>query len=267
MNPGIPKSADPATVPGSAPRSQARVTVVLPAFNEQANLGRLLERIDESMSEAHLAYQVVVVDDGSTDNTLAVLKGYESQVPLTIVRHETNQGLGSAIRDGLLFASERAAANDVIITMDADETHTPGLILRMLGMIREGHDVVIASRYQPGSRSVGVPIWRRFLSACASLLFRMLFPTPGVHDFTCGYRAYRAGALKLAISSYGGRLVDHDGFQCMVDLLLKLRKLKLVIGEVPVVLRYDLKEGQTKMPVARTVRDTLALLVKRRLGF
>lgn len=267
MKPGIPESAHFASVTDSASKGHAKVTVVLPAFNEQANLGRLLDRIDEAMAEAKLAYRVIVVDDGSTDGTLDVLKKYETQVPLTILRHELNQGLGIALRDGLLLASESAGNNDAVITMDADETHTPGLILRMMGMIREGHDVVIASRYQRGSRSVGVPFSRRFMSGCASLLFRIVFPTPGVRDFTCGYRAYRGGALKLAIASYGDRIVDTDGFQCMVDLLLKLRRLKLVFGEVPVILRYDLKEGQTKMRITRTALQTLALLVRRRLGF
>lgn len=218
------------------------------------------------MEEANLAYRLIVVDDGSTDGTAAVLAECRSRFPLTVLHHDTNLGLGSAIRDGLLLAAQESGDNDVVVTMDADETHTPELTLRMVEGIREGHDVVIASRYQRGSRTVGVPLIRRFLSGSASLLFRCVFPTPGVRDFTCGYRAYRGGALKLAIASYGDRFVEADGFQCMVDLLLKLRKLNLAMGEVPLILRYDLKEGQTKMRLAKTAFQTLALLSRRRLG-
>jgi dolichol-phosphate mannosyltransferase len=250
----------------TAPWRYAGVTIVVPAFNEEANLGRLLTCIDEAMEGAHLACRLIVVDDGSTDRTSEVLTECQSRFPLTILRHEKNKGLGSAIRDGLLLAAKESADDDVVVTMDADETHTPELTLQMLAAITEGRDVVIASRYRRGSRTVGVPLIRRFLSGSASLLFRCVFPTPGVRDFTSGYRAYRCGALKLAIASYGDRFVEPDGFQCTVDLLLKLRKLNLVMGEVPLILRYDLKEGETKMRLVKTTLQTLALLSRRRLG-
>ena len=95
---------------------------------------------------------------------------------------------------------------------------------------------------------------------------RVVFPTPGVSDFTCGYRAYRAEALQQAYAQYGDSLVDQDGFQCMVDILLKLRKLPLIFGEVPLILRYDLKRGQSKMRIMRTAANTLRLLWRRRFG-
>lgn len=134
-------------------------------------------------------------------------------------------------------------------------------------MIQEGFDVVIASRYQPGSRVLGVPWFRRIMSFSASWLFRILFPTPGVRDFTCGYRAYRAGALRKAIDHYGPSFVDQTGFQCMVDIILKLRTMDVIFGEVPMLLRYDLKGGGSKMRVYKTAKSTLLLLVKRRMGW
>ncbi len=261
-----PTFAQSAATAREASRKRARVIVVLPAYNEEANLGRLLEKIDDAMAESNFPYQVVVVDDGSHDKTFEILNGYSTQIPLVVSRHDVNQGLGATIRDGLLMASKIASDNDVIVTMDADETHTPGLILRMVRMIREGHDVVIASRYQPGSRVYGVSLPRRLASFSASWLFRVLFPIRGVRDFTCGYRAYRGAVLNTALSRYGDQFLDADGFQCMVDILLKLRKLPVIFGEVPMVLRYDLKESLSKMRVGRTIRQTLALLVIRRLG-
>ena len=130
----------------------------------------------------------------------------------------------------------------------------------------EGHDVVIASRYREGSRAVGVPLLRRVMSTGASWLFRTVFPIHGVRDYTCGYRAYRAQVLKDAIARYGDQFFDQDGFQCMVDILLKLSRMHLIFGEVPFILRYDYKEGSSKMNVGKTVRDTLGLMWKRRLG-
>jgi dolichol-phosphate mannosyltransferase len=136
----------------------------------------------------------------------------------------------------------------------------------MMRMINEGYDVVIASRYRAESRVYGVPIMRRVMSGGAAWLMRAVFPTRGVRDFTCGFRAYRASALRSAVSRYGDDFVNQEGFQCMVDILLKLRTMDLVFGEVPFVLRYDRKGGESKMRVWRTARQTLRLLVERRLG-
>jgi dolichol-phosphate mannosyltransferase len=95
---------------------------------------------------------------------------------------------------------------------------------------------------------------------------RIVFPTPGVSDYTCGYRAYRAEALQQAYARFGSGLVNQDGFQCMVDVLLKLRTMPLIFGEVPMILRYDLKRGQSKMRIAQTTVKTLRLLWLRRFS-
>src|SRR5260370_1091823 len=197
-----PLSTRPGGQTAEAPVRRSKVLVVLPAYNEEANIGALLDRIDEAMVESGLDYQVIVVDDGSQDRTFEVLSEYSKRLPLTVSSHQVNQGLGVTIRDGLLLAAQVAGKNDIVITMDADETQTPWLIPRMVRMIREGHDVVIASRYQPGARVYGVPLARRLASYGASWLFRILFPTSGVKDFTCGFRAYLGSVLTSAASRY-----------------------------------------------------------------
>jgi dolichol-phosphate mannosyltransferase len=245
---------------------QRKVIVVLPAYNEAPTLGRLLDHIGESMDDARLNYLVVLVDDGSADATGAIAREHSRNMAMTVIRHEVNQGLGATIRDGLVTAMRPAADHDIIITMDADDTHSPGLILRMVEMVREGFDVVIASRYQSGSRVIGVPFHRRVLSRAASLLFQCVLPIKGVKDYTCGYRAYRADVVKRVLAEYGDEFLMRDGFECMVDLLLKLGRMGAIIGEAPFILRYDCKEGQTKMKLSRTIRKSLLLLVKRRFG-
>jgi len=245
-----------------------QVIVVLPAYNESSGIASLIQNIQNALSEAHLAHRVLVVDDGSTDESPRILTGLTRSVSkLQVVRHEVNQGLGAAIRDGLHIAAEAAEDDDIIVTMDADETHAPALILRMVASLREGYDVVIASRYQPGSRVVGLPAWRELLSTGASTIFRAVFPIRGVRDYTCGYRGYRASILKGAIAQYGASFVDQEGFACMVDILLKIRGSGAVFGEVPMVLRYDRKHGASKMHVGKTIVSTLKLLVRRRLGY
>lgn len=244
----------------------SRIIVVLPAYNEEANIGSLLRNIFESLTEDNQGFSIIVVDDGSSDGTGRILEECSHEFPILVERHEHNQGLGAALRDGLRRAADMAGERDIIITMDADESHTPGLMIRMIRMIREGYDVVIASRYQRGSRIYGLSLRRKIVSWLASKLMRAVFPTPGVSDYTCSYRAYRAVALKQAYLQFGDDLVDQDGFQCMVDILLKLRRLPLIFGEVPMILRYDLKRGQSKMRLWHTGKRTLHLLWKRRLG-
>ncbi len=241
------------------------VWIVLPAYNEARNLGTLLKRIDEALTDERMPYQVIVVDDGSYDETFEVAAGASTTLPVMVEHHSHNQGLGATVRDGMLIVCEKGGERDILITLDADNTHTPGLIARMVRMIREGHHVVIASRYRPGSRVRGVPLLRRLLSRVASLVMRILFPIKGVRDYTCGFRAYDLGTLRQAVDQSGPGFFDQDGFQVMVDILLKLRKQPdLIFGEVPLILRYDQKEGESKMQIGSTIGKTLRLILRHR---
>ena len=250
----------------SAGRRRQHIWIVLPAYNEAASLPQLLDRIEGAMAEADLAYQILLVDDGSVDSTLQIAEDAARRLPLTIEEHPQNKGLGKTIRDGLTKAAELADPDDILVTMDADNSHTPELVWRMVRQVREGYDVVVASRYRPGSRVLGLSWFRRALSYWGSWLFRLVLPIRGIRDFTCGYRAYRAEVMQQALADHGPRFFDQEGFQCMVDILLKLRRRDLIFGEVPMVLRYDLKEGASKMRLGMTIRDTLLLILKRRFG-
>ena len=243
------------------------IFVVLPAYNEEQALPHLLDSLIENLSDERRDYSIIVVNDGSSDRTGEVVDSYEARHSIIALHNATNKGLAETMRRGLLEAVSRAGPKDIIVTMDADNTQPAGLALRMIRAIREGNDVVIASRYREGSQVRGVPIVRRLLSRVASWLFRIFFPIRGVRDYTCGYRAYRADITKSLIEQYGPEFISERGFSCMIDILLRLRERDLVFGEVPLVLRYDLKPGRTKMRVLETIFDTLRLLFRRRLTF
>ena len=123
----------------------------------------------------------------------------------------------------------------------------------MVTLIQAGKDVVIASRYADGGKEVGLSHARHIFSGGASFLLRLFFPIPGARDYTCGYRAYRVELLQRAFRVYGPELIEERGFTCMAELLIKLGKLGARLGEVPLILRYDLKSGPSKMKVMATI--------------
>lgn len=237
------------------------IYIILPAYNEETALAALLARIKSTMETALFKYEVIVVNDGSTDKTLEIAQKQSSVIPLRIVDHGCNKGLGEAWKSGLVMASRIAHDEDIIVTMDADNTHSPDLIPHMASKIEQGHDVVIASRHVRGAREVGLSFYRRLLSKASSLCFRFCFPMEGVKDYSCGFRAYRAATIQKAVGTYGTMFVEETGFTCIADVLLKLRKLKIRVCEVPLVLRYDYKDGASKMRVFRTIRRSLMLII------
>ena len=239
-----------------------KVWILLPAFNEARNLPPLIEGVINVLNAEGMSYGIVVVDDGSQDGTGSVARTYAARLPVEVVSHERNLGLARAMETGLRVVGERAAEDDVVVTMDADNTHPPELILRMLEEIRAGADVVIASRYVAGGAEEGVPPLRRLLSGGISALLRLRFRLRGVRDYSSGYRAYRSGLLQHADRRYGARLISAPGFSVMAEILIKLRPFHPRIVEVPLRLRYGLKRGSSKLCILRTVREYAVLLAR-----
>ena len=241
-----------------------KIWIVLPAYNEEKALPHLIEALVEDLTDEKREFEIFIVNDGSQDRTAEVAMAYSSKAPVRIFDNGTNKGLAETLRSGLLESIKLAARHDIVITMDADNTHPAGLVVRMVRLIQEGNDVVIASRYRNGSYVRGLPMYRRLLSYAGSWLCRILFPIRGVRDYTCGYRAYRVAVLSELISRHGENFISEKGFASMVDILLRLREQQSIFAEVPLILRYDLKPGPSKMNVSKTIKETLSLLVRRR---
>lgn len=239
----------------------ADVVVLLPAYNEEPAIGPLLERIAEAL--AGRSYQVVVVDDGSTDRTLDEARRFLERLPLAIVPRNANGGLGAAMATGIAHV-RRQDHRGVLVTMDADNTQDPALIPGMVDEIERGADLVVASRFVSGGSAVGVPLYRRVLSGGASVLFGVAIGARGVRDYTCGYRAYRMELIER-IGRRFHPLIRARGFAVMTELLAKAAAENARCVEVPLVLRYDLKPGRSKLRLIPTLVEYARVLLLARL--
>ncbi len=241
--------------------------VVLPAWNEERVIGPTLAALATAVRGHESAYDAVLVDDGSSDGTVAEAERAVSAagggLPLTVLRHEANRGLGAALRTGLYWCLDRAGDTDVIVTLDADNTHPPALIPALVASLDERHELAIASRYRAGSSVRGVPWHRRLLSEGSRLVLSALFPVPGVRDYTCCFRAYRVPLLRRARLVWGDELCTARGFEAVLDLLLRLRPLGVRAVEIGFPLDYGERVGASKMKVLRTVGTSLALVARR----
>lgn len=242
------------------------ITVVLPAYNEEKSIVPLIESIQKTAKKRWLEkVTIIIVDDGSADKTAKKVAALQDE-QVVLIKHEENKGLGEAIKTGLFHAVNFSPDVDIVITMDSDNTHPPGLITNMIMKLDEGNDVVVASRYRSGARTIGVKRYRQFLSFGMSILFQILLPVTGVRDYSSGFRAYRADLLRQAFEKWGDDFVSEPGFSCMVDILLKLNRLDAIANEVPLILRYDHKSDKSKMNVAKTIKDTLSLAFRERFA-
>lgn len=244
------------------------IFVIFPAFNEERVIRPTLLALADAM-RGGAEFRAVLVDDGSTDRTVAEAERAASErgadLPLTVLRHGTNRGLGAGLRTGIYWCLDRAGDEDVVVTLDADNTHPPALIPTLVAKLAEGYDLSIASRYRAGAEVHGVPAHRRALSDLGRLVFQVLYPIPGVRDYTCCFRAYRAPLLQRARVVYGESLCTARGFEAVMDLLLRLAPLGMRVAEIGFVLDYGERVGQSKMKVLRTIRSTIGLLARRRI--
>lgn len=225
-----------------------KLIVLLPVFNEEQGIAQLLDRL-AAVSFDGLELYVIAADDGSHDSTGQILANYSRLPRFEVITHSLNRGLGETVRDLFERAAQIVDADDVVVRLDADDTHDPAVIPAMIEKLDAGADVVLASRFQEGGGQVGVHGRRRLLSAFANKLMHAVFPIPGVREYTCGFRAYRGEIVTRAIGTFGNDFIQLKGlgFTSTLEKLVKLRLLGARFEEVPFTLRYDLKESESKM--------------------
>ncbi|MFA5974892.1 MAG: glycosyltransferase family 2 protein [Elusimicrobiota bacterium] len=238
----------------------SKLYILLPAYNEETALRRLIPDIDEVARSMGMPYEVVLVDDGSRDGTPAVVQELSPRVPLRHLRHATNQGYGAALNTGYTWIVLHAQPQDLVISLDADNTHSPAYFPSMVQKLMEGYDVVTCSYSMPGGKASGIPPKRRLFSKVANLIFRLGFHVPGTLSYTNGFRVYRVGILQRTYSRYHDPLINETGFPGGTELLLKVSREGARTAEVPFTLHYENRGADSKIRVTRTIFCYLKLL-------
>lgn len=225
------------------------IWIVLPAFNEEASLAKLLTGLDTTLKAHAEAYRIVVVDDGSRDSTPEILASFLPKIPLDVITHPINRGLGETERDGFEYVAARCGREDVVVRVEGDDTHDAEYILSLISKLSDGFDVVNTSRFQPGGGQLGVDAYRGFISRCANMFMSLVFGIPNVRDYSCGFRAYRGSVIQDAVRIFGNNFVQLRGlgFTSTLEMIVKLHLLGCRCAEVPFVLRYDQKQSPSKM--------------------
>lgn len=245
-----------------------RFFVLVPVLNEAANLPRLSQSLDALHREFRERFdvQVLLVDDGSVDETAALAQqaAHRFGFPLQVLRHETNLGPGKAFQTGFTHLFPLLQEGDLVLTIEGDNTSRLELVKQMLTRMGEGYQVIFASPYLYGGAIVNTSAFRVFLSAVANLFVKEMLGLHGLLTVSSFFRLYRAEALQTLQRCYGPGIVERAGFECMVEMAMKMVFCGLSISEVPMVLDTKARVGKSRMKILRTIRGYLTLWLHKR---
>ena len=239
----------------------ATLHVLVPVFNEAPNIPTLNEAFRALAAELsdRLRLSFIIVDDGSTDETVAVARREAAGLELTVLAHEVNKGPGAAFATGFTHLAGVMAPDDWVITMEGDNTSRHELIRQMLTRSDEGFDAIFASPYMYGGGITQTSFIRKLLSGGANLIVKDLLDIQGILTVSSFFRLYRAQTLARMQAVFGPGIVERIGFESMVEMCMKMTMMGITISEVAMVLDSSRRKGKSKMKLLRTIMGYLAL--------
>ena len=196
-----------------------KVIVTIPAYNEERTIGRVIEEIKKVMDKAKHNYKIVVVDDGSSDNTVRIAK----EAGAIVYTNKRNKGLAETFKEEMRQCLKLNA--DIIVHTDADGQYPPEYIPEMINSVIEGYDLVLGSRFGKGiySGSISKKLGNQFFAKIISLILRK-----NIYDTTTGFRAFTKEIAQLPIESK---------FTYTQEQLIRTLRLKKNVKEIPIIAR------------------------------
>lgn len=215
----------------------SEIGVILPTYCEAANIGRLIDEI-ESLG---LSISILVIDDSSNDGTAEIVKGLQERYDnVLIFTRPRKMGLGTAITDGFRIFLSLERPPKYIITMDADYSHRPKYIRRLVSSLSNGCDLIIGSRYCEGGSTVDWGVIRLSISKIANFLASLLIGEK-LQDFTSGMRCYSAKLVQNIIGD-----LHSETYEIQIETIRQAHLRNFRIGEVPITFA-NRKKGKSKL--------------------
>jgi dolichyl-phosphate beta-glucosyltransferase len=234
------------------------ISIIIPAHNEEKRLLTSIQRIIEYCTSQHWDYEVVIVEDGSTDGTINVIHNLISgNDRIKLISNKERLGKGRAIKHGVITAEKK-----YITYMDADLSADPSELERLLPFIDE-FDTVVGSRILRGELPpINRPLTRSFLSHCYSKLFRTMFRTVSVYDPQCGLKLFKSRAAHILLSQ-----TQTNGFAFDCEVLVKASRLGLTVKEVPIIWTHSYGSKVSLMhEIVTMAKDLLVVWYKDKVS-
>ena len=231
--------------------SHPRLSIVIPAYNESARIEAALERVMRCVYEQGWDAEVLVVDDGSKDDTAAIVQNWMEQHPrLHLVKNPGNRGKGYSVRNGLL-----QAAGDVVMFTDADLSAPMEEASRLIAALDAGADVAIGSRWlDKGRQTIHQPLYRQFFGRCFNAITRGVMGLP-FKDTQCGFKAFKREAAQVIFRL---QTIERWGFD--PEILFIARKLKYAVCEVPVTWGHDERSRMSYLKDGMKMLEEMAVI-------
>jgi len=230
------------------------VVVALPTYNERENLEGIAEAILQSLPEAAL----LVVDDNSPDGTGTLADTMAAREPrLHVLHRAAKEGLGVAYRDAFRWALARDDTK-AVVQMDADFSHDPADLPRLLAPLMTGSDLVLGTRYMPGGGTIGWPLRRRLISRAGTTFARVMLFLP-YRDLTGGFKAWRRELLE----EIRLREANASGYGFQIETTWWAHRRHAVVTQVPIAFRERVA-GKSKMS-GGIVGEALRLVLRLRV--
>jgi len=226
-----------------------RLSIVIPAYNESARIDGTLSRVLWCVEERGWDAEVLVVDDGSSDDTPAIVQKWMRRYPrLHMVRNPGNRGKGYSVRNGLL-----QAAGEIVMFTDADLSSPIEEAELLIAAIDEGADVAIGSRWLDRQKqTIHQPLYRRFFGRCFNKVTRWVMGLP-FKDTQCGFKAFKRDAAQTIFRL---QTIERWGFD--PEILFIARKLKYGVVEVPVTWGHDARSRMSYLKDGMKMLEDMA---------
>ena len=211
--------------------------IVLPTYCEAENIGDVICAIKELSLDSTL----LVIDDSSPDETQNIVKGLKEEYKnIILLSRPRKTGLGTAVIDGFRLLLSQPNPPEYIITMDADHSHNPNDIPKLLDLAKKGYDVVVGSRYCEGGKVKGWTVARRIVSQTANKITRMIIKLP-MSDFTSGFRCYSKKYVQKVLPK-----LHSQTYEIQIETIRQAKLQNSKVGEVPITFE-NRKKGKSKL--------------------